>query len=401
MNIPEYREYKTMRNDPSTQSGLSFGVWLLLVVLACVIVPLARCQVDIIPSRPDQDYMIIARGAQWGVSGAGSGDCSIRTSACGVNNNFVFPTRFALESITVYVFNNSAVSNEAAITLNVAAASDPAVVQFQNNAAKWSAALTLNLNAGVINGGASSSAIFQTSGAARVALTFGGGFVAGDTLGADIVVVQSQISGASSSLISSSVGTLVNGLFPANSVNTTLANLNPLVGGCRVTPSATSGGGGPRNQFLNCDTLGNLGTFLTSAGLAISGTNPLPVTFSATGALDPCSDSGVAKSSAVVTAGAAATTQIVALSAGKQIFVCGYQISQATLAGTLAWTSGTGVNCAANIVTLTGAMQTIVGQPFTYSGPGTIFTVASGSELCLTTTGAGATAAGVVSFVQQ
>lgn len=394
MNIPEYREFKTVRdsNDPSMQPGLSFGVWLLLLVAFCVLVPLARCQSDIISSRPDQDYLVIARGAQWGVSGSGSGDCSIRTSACGVNNNFIFPARFAQESVTVYVFNNSLTTNQTALTFQASATSDPAVINFQNNTAKWSL-LALNLNGGLINSVTSAQAIFQSSGAARIALTFGGGQVAGDTLGADIVVVQSQISGASSSLISSSVGTLVNGLFPANSTAIVLANLNPLVGGCRVSPAGTSGGGGSRSQFLNCDVNGNLSVVNPVGG-------SLTINFSSV-ASDPCQNPNVAKSSAVVTVGAATTLQIVGLVAGQQIFVCGYQISQAVLAGTLQWTSGTGVNCAATVVTKTGAMQTIVGQPFIYSTGGTVFTVASGSELCLTTTGAGATAAGVVSFVQQ
>jgi len=105
------------------------------------------------------------------------------------------------------------------------------------------------------------------------------------------------------------------------------------------------------------------------------------------------------KVSAVVTAGAAATTQIVALTGSLGVHVCGYQVSQAVLAGTVQWVYGTGVNCSTGTTSLTGAMQTIVGQPFTYSGPGMVFKVPIGNALCLTTTGAGATAAGVVSYV--
>jgi hypothetical protein len=116
--------------------------------------------------------------------------------------------------------------------------------------------------------------------------------------------------------------------------------------------------------------------------------------------VDPCGPQNL-KSSAVVTAGAAATTQQIALVANKSIYVCGYQISQVATAGTLQWVFGTGANCVTGTTNLTGAMGVTASQPIAYSGTGLIFRTPIGQALCLTTTGAGGTAAGVVTFIQQ
>jgi hypothetical protein len=116
---------------------------------------------------------------------------------------------------------------------------------------------------------------------------------------------------------------------------------------------------------------------------------------------DPCASNGIPKSSAVVNAAAAATTQIIAGAALQTIFVCGYEVSQVATAGTLQWTTGTGGTCAANTVLKTGAMGVTASQPISYSGPGTVFSAAIASAVCLTTTGAGGTAAGIVTFVQE
>ncbi|MGH8865092.1 MAG: hypothetical protein ACREVZ_10710, partial [Burkholderiales bacterium] len=114
---------------------------------------------------------------------------------------------------------------------------------------------------------------------------------------------------------------------------------------------------------------------------------------------DPCGPAQP-KSSAVVSVGAAATTQVVALVTNQTIYVCGYQIDEAA-AGTIRWVSGTGANCATGTTNRTGAMATLAGEPFTYGPGSTLFKTAVGEALCVTATGVGGTVDGIVTFVQQ
>ena len=114
---------------------------------------------------------------------------------------------------------------------------------------------------------------------------------------------------------------------------------------------------------------------------------------------DPCG-SGVLQS-AVVNAGAAATTSIIALAANASIYVCGYSVSQGA-AGTFQWEYGTGVTCGTGTVALTGAFPAASSTPFTFGGNiKTIFSTPEGQRLCIVTTGGGATAEGVVTYVQE
>jgi hypothetical protein len=113
--------------------------------------------------------------------------------------------------------------------------------------------------------------------------------------------------------------------------------------------------------------------------------------------IDPCQSFN--KSSAVITAAAAATTQIVALNATQALYVCGYQMSQVATAATLQWVYGTGASCGTGTTSLTGVMGVTASQPISYGGAGTVMKVPIGNALCLTTTGAGGTAAGIVSYV--
>jgi hypothetical protein len=122
---------------------------------------------------------------------------------------------------------------------------------------------------------------------------------------------------------------------------------------------------------------------------------------SAHASTDPCQSGTFPKTSAAVFAGAATTTQQVALSLGQSIYVCGYQLSQVATAGTVQWVYGTGVNCGTGTTTLTGAMGVTASQPFSYGvGDATIMKAPTGQELCITTTGAGGTVSGIVTFIQ-
>jgi hypothetical protein len=117
---------------------------------------------------------------------------------------------------------------------------------------------------------------------------------------------------------------------------------------------------------------------------------------------DPCKSPTVLPTSAVITAPAAATTQIVAGVTGQQIYVCGFHLGVVVaVSGTYQWTSGTGGTCGATTVTKTGAIPINTAEPVTYGPGSTLFTAASGSGVCLTLTGAGDNAAGILTFVQQ
>lgn len=135
----------------------------------------------------------------------------------------------------------------------------------------------------------------------------------------------------------------------------------------------------------------------TSGGASAANFNLDYAFNSQSASIDPCQS--FTKLSAPITAAAAATTQIVALNATQALYVCGYQMSQVATAATLQWVYGTGVACAGGTTNLTGAMGVTASQPISYGGGGTVMKVPIGNALCLTTTGAGGTAAGIVSYV--
>jgi hypothetical protein len=117
--------------------------------------------------------------------------------------------------------------------------------------------------------------------------------------------------------------------------------------------------------------------------------------------LDPCSSGTFTKLSALVSAvGGATTTQIIAGLEGLNIYVCGYQVSQVSTAGTLQWVYGSGSNCGTGTTSLTGAVGVTASQPVN-SPPvaGYVFKTGTAFKaLCLTATGGGAVS-GVVTYV--
>lgn len=114
---------------------------------------------------------------------------------------------------------------------------------------------------------------------------------------------------------------------------------------------------------------------------------------------DPCQN-GAKKSSAPIAFGGGTTTQVVAAVTGLSVYVCGYQLSEATGAGTFQWEYGTGVACAGGTNGLTGTINLTANQPVSYSGPGTVATAPTSNALCLVTTGTG-NAEGIVTYVQS
>jgi hypothetical protein len=153
-----------------------------------------------------------------------------------------------------------------------------------------------------------------------------------------------------------------------------------------------------------------------------SGTTPpvrVPVKVDASGnlgvmgsttATDPCASSGVAKASAAINITTAATTALVAPSAGLTVYVCSFSmtISQVvTTANTIKFVRGTGATCGTGTADLTGAFGTggVTAAPpiVVASGAGnTQFKGSSGDGVCATTTiGASAAFVGVLTYVQQ
>jgi len=116
---------------------------------------------------------------------------------------------------------------------------------------------------------------------------------------------------------------------------------------------------------------------------------------------DPCETSSVVKSSLAISAAAAATTKIITGSGNTVISVCGYQASQIATAGTVTWITGTGATCGTGTTTQVGPMGVTASQPFTYGSSFTLFRGNPGDAVCMTTTGAGGTVGGVVTFVQR
>ncbi len=103
-------------------------------------------------------------------------------------------------------------------------------------------------------------------------------------------------------------------------------------------------------------------------------------------------------SSAVVTVSAAATTEIVALTASQSIRVCSFSLS-ISLAGSAQWKTGTGTNCGSSTANLTGAYSIATGVTTSQgTGLGEIFKTPAANALCLTAVTGDVT--GVVSYAK-
>lgn len=382
----------------STKFAASVFAVILIFFFVLLLSQLAQCQVDINIARPNAEYVVIARGAQWNTSG-GIGDCS--KQQCGVNNNFILPALYSQESVTVLIFNNSVATIQTGLVLTAAMTADGSVTQFQGNANKWSGssvrfgfgiggnALSLNLGGGNIQPGNMVETSFQVSGAARIVLSFSGGVTAGDTLGADIVIVQSQVFASPLPLISSLVGNGTNGLFPRATSSANLANANPVIVGCIAGTSSVLSA---NNTFLNCDTNGNLIISPNSTVNAIESS------------IDPCQSSAIAKSSTPINIASATTTLLVALSGTTKIFACHFDFTMVGAVQTLKFVYGTQTTtpCDTGQVALTGAYADGTASDIIVSaGSGsTLFATVAAQQLCAVTTGT-VGAQGVLTFVQQ
>jgi len=103
--------------------------------------------------------------------------------------------------------------------------------------------------------------------------------------------------------------------------------------------------------------------------------------------------------SVAVTGAAAATVELVALSAGKRVYVCGFVLNGAG-ATTATFKTGTGSACGSGTASLTGALKFVDGSSVTYGGgPGYVMKSPVGNALCWTNS-ATVQVSGVVSYAQ-
>lgn len=124
---------------------------------------------------------------------------------------------------------------------------------------------------------------------------------------------------------------------------------------------------------------------------------------------DPCANPANTRQVASISISTATTTELVALSGTKTIYVCGFSltISQVvTTANTLRFQYGTGSTCGTgttNITGLLGGGGITAGLPIVLitANSNTLFSTAAGNALCaLTAIGATASFQGFVTYVQ-
>jgi len=177
---------------------------------------------------------------------------------------------------------------------------------------------------------------------------------------------------------------------------TDTARAQGIMGSAPVVPFGA--GGIPSTIALVTDIVtGKISPLSTFNGAIVT-------TPSGTNVVDVCQFPGIAKNFINISITTAGTVQIVPLSAGKSIFVCGYNLaSNSTVAtNTISFVQGTGTNCGTGQNIMTGPMQNgIEAVSFSYSGPGTIIATVNSQALCITTTvGTTPSIAGVVTYVQ-
>lgn len=146
-------------------------------------------------------------------------------------------------------------------------------------------------------------------------------------------------------------------------------------------------------------------TFLTdSGGRQVVSIGNVP------GATDPCQSVSALKSSVSISITAATTTQLVAPSGSTAVYVCGATFTvapSATTADTIQFITGTGATCGGSTVTKTGTFgngdltSAAPVVPISFADPGTSFSAAASSGVCVITTGTAVNVQGILTFVQE
>jgi hypothetical protein len=161
-----------------------------------------------------------------------------------------------------------------------------------------------------------------------------------------------------------------------------------------TAPTKMSLGGGVYNSTPPTLTNGQ------SAALQLDAQGGLIVNVASdtSAAPDPCLARGTAKSSVAVSINSATTTQLVAISGTKAIYVCGFNVWVPT-GNTITLEYGTGSSCGTGTTALTGAVPASSSVSMGYGG--TVMTAPSANALCALSTGTTSSTAGVLTYVQQ
>jgi hypothetical protein len=139
-------------------------------------------------------------------------------------------------------------------------------------------------------------------------------------------------------------------------------------------------------------------TYACSSAYPTAGSLSISFSPSGTDTQDPCLISP--KSSVVVNLTGSSATQLVALTTGKKVYLCGLAVGNTTAATTLTLNYGTGSACGTGTTALTGAVPMAANGLFTVGGFSTTFASAPVSNaVCMTASAAGV--AGVLTYVQQ
>ena len=149
----------------------------------------------------------------------------------------------------------------------------------------------------------------------------------------------------------------------------------------------------PANQSVNVAQIAGVAT---STGVGVSGTGVQRVVAATN---DPCQSSGIAKSSVVLNVTASA--QVIAASGATSIYVCGFDATVAGTTPTYKFHYGTGAVCVTGTTDLTGTYAPLTGTQKNYNPGMTAFATTASQALCITTSGAGVSVQGVLTYVQQ
>ena len=140
----------------------------------------------------------------------------------------------------------------------------------------------------------------------------------------------------------------------------------------------------------------------TAASQAVTITSGTVTNSPATTLADPCQNPSIAKSSAEINVSSATTTQLVALSGTKKIYVCDVTMSLVGTSPSAQFISGTGSACGTVDQTFTGAMVASATVGVIHLGyGGSIAVTTGGDELCLVSGATVTTETGIVTYVQQ
>lgn len=138
---------------------------------------------------------------------------------------------------------------------------------------------------------------------------------------------------------------------------------------------------------------------------AVGGAVSMPSTPNAV--LDPCQSADILKSSVAIAVTSATTTALVAASAGKAIYVCGFSSTlSGTTTPTMQFKYGTKVSteCDTGATILSGVYTGLSATSQTITGGGTVgsmFVTPVSQELCVTSGGTAPLVGGVLTYVQQ